>query len=304
MLLSVIIPCYNCALFIDKAVGSVLSQIYDKWELLLVDNNSTDDTLHILKNYGAQYPDRIKVLSELRPGAPAARNTGLRQATGEWIQFLDADDELLPRKLAHQVDLLNTEGRIDIIAAAVTFRSVYNGKVINSVRNVSLTKDSWVGLLASQLGITSGNLFNRESVLKVGGWDEDKTSSQEYHLMFKMMRGGSTVLFDEEILTIIDKDTSTISRNAIPGKIVSIANNRIQLRLEIKKYLMQNSLFTMERENAFKTYIHGELLKCYDVDRAYVKNISSQTGIEIVKEEKSLRERIKSFTKKLRRKLK
>jgi glycosyltransferase involved in cell wall biosynthesis len=304
MKVSVIIPCYNCALFIDKAVGSVLSQSYDNWELLLVDNNSTDDTLHILKNYGAQYPDRIKVLSELRPGAPAVRNTGLRQATGEWIQFLDADDELLPRKLAHQVDLLNTEGRIDIIAAAVTFRSVYNGKVINSVRNVSLMKDSWVGLLASQLGITSGNLFNRESVLKVGGWDEDKTSSQEYHLMFKMMRGGSTVLFDEEILTIIDKDTSTISRNAIPGKIVSIANNRIQLRLEIKKYLMQNSLFTMERENAFKTYIHGELLKCYDVDRAYVKNISSQTGIEIVKEEKSLRERIKSFTKKLRRKLK
>jgi glycosyltransferase involved in cell wall biosynthesis len=304
MKVSVIIPCYNCALFIDKAVGSVLSQSYDNWELLLVDNNSTDDTLHILKNYGAQYPDRIKVLSELRPGAPAARNTGLRQANGEWIQFLDADDELLPGKLAHQVDLLNTEGRIDIIAAAVTFRSVYNGKVINSVRNVSLTKDSWVGLLASQLGITSGNLFNRESVLKVGGWDEDKTSSQEYHLMFKMMRGGSTVLFDEEILTIIDKDTSTISRNANPGKIVSIANNRIQLRLEIKKYLMQNSLFTMERENAFKTYIHGELLKCYDVDRAYVKNISSQTGIEIVKEEKSLRERIKSFTKKLRRKLK
>jgi glycosyltransferase involved in cell wall biosynthesis len=303
MKVSVIIPCYNCALFIDKAVGSVLSQSYDNWELLLVDNNSTDDTLHILKNYGAQYPDRIKVLSELRPGAPAARNTGLRQATGEWIQFLDADDELLPGKLAHQVDLLNTEGRIDIIAAAVTFRSVYNGKVINSVRNVSLTKDSWVGLLASQLGITSGNLFNRESVLKVGGWDEDKTSSQEYHLMFKMMRGGSTVLFDEEILTIIDKDTSTISRNANPGKIVSIANNRIQLRLEIKKYLMQNSLFTMERENAFKTYIHGELLKCYDVDRAYVKNISSQTGIEIVKEEKSLGERIKSFMKKLRRKI-
>jgi glycosyltransferase involved in cell wall biosynthesis len=303
MKVSVIIPCYNCALFIDKAVGSVLSQSYDNWELLLVDNNSTDDTLHILKNYGAQYPDRIKVLSELRPGAPAARNTGLRQATGEWIQFLDADDELLPGKLAHQVDLLNTEGRIDIIAAAVIFRSVYNGKVINSVRNVSLTKDSWVGLLASQLGITSGNLFNRESVLKVGGWDEDKTSSQEYHLMFKMMRGGSTVLFDEEILTIIDKDTSTISRNANPGKIVSIANNRIQLRLEIKKYLMQNSLFTMERENAFKTYIHGELLKCYDVDRAYVKNISSQTGIEIVKEEKSLGERIKSFMKKLRRKI-
>jgi glycosyltransferase involved in cell wall biosynthesis len=303
MKVSVIIPCYNCALFIDKAVGSMLSQSYDNWELLLVDNNSTDDTLHILKNYGAQYPDRIKVLSELRPGAPAARNTGLRQATGEWIQFLDADDELLPGKLAHQVDLLNTEGRIDIIAAAVTFRSVYNGKVINSVRNVSLTKDSWVGLLASQLGITSGNLFNRESVLKVGGWDEDKTSSQEYHLMFKMMRGGSTVLFDEEILTIIDKDTSTISRNANPGKIVSIANNRIQLRLEIKKYLMQNSLFTMERENAFKTYIHGELLKCYDVDRAYVKNISSQTGIEIVKEEKSLGERIKSFMKKLRRKI-
>ena len=304
MLVSIIIPCYNCALFIDKAINSVFSQSYKDWELLLVDNNSSDSTLSILQNYSRQYPDRIKVYTEAKPGAPAARNTGLREATGEWIQFLDADDELLPEKLTHQISLIKVNSNIEVIAAAVTFRSIVNRKVLDSVRNVSTSKDSWIGLLTSQLGITSGNLFNTQSILAVNGWDEDKLSSQEYYLMFKLLKGGSNFFFDEEVLTIIDKDTSTISRNPDPKKIVSITDNRIQLRLEIKKYLVQNNLFTVERENAFKAYVHGELVKCYEIDRAYVNNLSLEIGIQVVKEKKSLKQEIKTVIVKILRKLK
>ena len=304
MRVSIIIPCYNCALFIDKAINSVFSQSYKDWELLLVDNNSSDSTLSILQNYSRQYPDRIKVYTEAKPGAPAARNTGLREATGEWIQFLDADDELLPEKLTHQISLIKVNSSIDVIAAAVTFRSIVNRKVLDSVRNVSTSKDSWIGLLTSQLGITSGNLFNAQSIFAVNGWDEDKLSSQEYYLMFKLLKGGSNFFFDEEVLTIIDKDTSTISRNPDPKKIVSITDNRIQLRLEIKKYLVQNNLFTADRENAFKAYVHGELVKCYEIDRAYVNNLSLEIGIQVVKEKKSLKQEIKTVIGKILRKFK
>lgn len=101
--ISVVIPAYNNAAWIARAVESVLSQRRPAEEIVVVDDGSTDDTAAIAAGYGAA----VRLIQQANAGAAAARNAGVRAATGDWIAFLDADDEWLPEKLERQVNLLN-----------------------------------------------------------------------------------------------------------------------------------------------------------------------------------------------------
>src|SRR5436190_23584848 len=102
-MVSVIIPCYNCEKYITRAIESVLLQTHVNYEIIVVNNNSTDNTVNILNTYVSRHPHLIRLFHEYKKGAPAARNKGLYEANGEWIQYLDADDELMPDKLERQL---------------------------------------------------------------------------------------------------------------------------------------------------------------------------------------------------------
>ena len=98
-LISVIIPTYNRASLLPRAIDSVLKQTFNQFELLIVDDGSTDDTEALIANYTDQ---RIKYIHQPHAGVSAARNTGALQAQTEWLAFLDSDDEWLPNKLIEQ----------------------------------------------------------------------------------------------------------------------------------------------------------------------------------------------------------
>ncbi|WP_332899995.1 glycosyltransferase family 2 protein [Haladaptatus sp. CMSO5] len=105
---SVVIPTYNRSEEVTHAIDSVLAQTYDDFELLVVDDGSTDDTKEVVTGYD---DDRVKFIEhEENQGAPAARNTGIEHAEGEYVAFLDSDDEWLPLKLERQVDYLESKG--------------------------------------------------------------------------------------------------------------------------------------------------------------------------------------------------
>lgn len=89
--LSVIIPVYNGARYLEKMMAGILKQTFTDFELLVVDNNSTDGTVGIIENY-ARKDGRVRCLRETKPGVSAARNTALRQVRGKYVMFLDADD--------------------------------------------------------------------------------------------------------------------------------------------------------------------------------------------------------------------
>ena len=106
MLVSVIIPAYNREQTICRTVDSVLAQTYGPLEIIVVDDGSKDRTVEVLKKYG----ERIRLVCQANQGPSAARNTGIRNARGETIMFLDSDDEWLPTKAAVQVALLQQAG--------------------------------------------------------------------------------------------------------------------------------------------------------------------------------------------------
>lgn len=100
-LVSIIMPNYNCAKFIAETIKSVLAQTYQNWEILFVDDCSTDNSVEIAESF--QDP-RIRILkNEKNSGAAVARNYALREAKGKWIAFLDSDDLWLPEKLEKQI---------------------------------------------------------------------------------------------------------------------------------------------------------------------------------------------------------
>src|SRR5580698_6746094 len=101
-LISVIIPSYNAEKYITDCLNSIIQQTYTSWEIIVINDGSTDKTLEILNQN--KYKEKITVITIANGGAAAARNIGLKNAVGEFIQFLDADDIILPDKFEKQIN--------------------------------------------------------------------------------------------------------------------------------------------------------------------------------------------------------
>ena len=107
-LISIIMPSYNCEDYITQAIGSILAQTYTNWELIVVDDCSSDRTPDVIKSFG---DERIRFFcNEKNSGAAVSRNRALREAKGKWIAFLDSDDIWHPEKLQRQLDFMKKNG--------------------------------------------------------------------------------------------------------------------------------------------------------------------------------------------------
>ena len=234
-MISVIIPCYNCEKYLARAIESVLLQIYTDYEIILVNNNSSDNTGNIIDEYANKYPTIVKILNEYKKGASAARNKGLYEAKGEWIQYLDADDQLMPDKLSRQLKIL-IENDADIIAGS--FIMVENDKTkLKQTVVIPDTQDVWLSLISSKLGRTSSNLWKKQTLLAVKGWSEMLSSSQEYDLLFRALKEQAKICFDMEPSAFIYFTENSVSKSIEIERNSQIFNNWLDLRLSIKSYL-------------------------------------------------------------------
>lgn len=115
---SIITPFFNAAPFITETIESVLAQSSPDWELLLIDDGSTDGSAHIAKAYAEQHPEKIRYLTHpnhVNRGQGASRNLGLAAATGDFAGFIDADDVFLPQKLETQLAILDNHPEADMV---------------------------------------------------------------------------------------------------------------------------------------------------------------------------------------------
>lgn len=109
-LVSIITPSYNCARFITETIDSVRGQTYPNWEMIIVDDCSTDDTDQVVYPFLEKDPRIRYYRNEVNSGAAVTRNNALRKAKGRWIAFLDSDDLWLPEKLEHQIKFMEENG--------------------------------------------------------------------------------------------------------------------------------------------------------------------------------------------------
>jgi teichuronic acid biosynthesis glycosyltransferase TuaG len=109
-LVSIITPAYNCEKYIAECIDSVINQTYKNWEMIIVDDCSTDDTCAVVERFSSSDP-RIRLIRRTENGGPArTRNTALKAANGRYIAFLDSDDLWLPKKLERQLAFMEIKG--------------------------------------------------------------------------------------------------------------------------------------------------------------------------------------------------
>jgi glycosyltransferase involved in cell wall biosynthesis len=186
---SIITPFLNAGRFIEESIQSVLAQTFDNWELLLVDDGSTDASTGIALRYAAAHPDRIRYLSHehrQNRGASASRNLGARHARGEYLAFLDADDVYLPRKLEVQVPILDAHPDVAMLYAATEYWYSWSGRPDDADRDwvwrrygakpdtVIEPPRMLVRFLedGGTVPCMGGVLVRRAAVESVGGWEE------------------------------------------------------------------------------------------------------------------------------------
>jgi len=204
---SVIIPCYNVEEYIFECLDSVKAQGSIVNEIYCVDNNSNDETVSVIKKWIKRNPEiDIQILKEVKKGACAARNKPLNLIKSEWIQFLDADDLLLKDKISWQI---NKSNKSDIIYDSSIFRS-FHGEETKRLPDSNIL----MGLMKGNLGNTCANLWSKNAVLKVGGWNESLSSSQEYDLMMRLYNDGASFQKLDTFKTIIrEREFGQISQS-------------------------------------------------------------------------------------------
>ena len=112
---SVVLPTYNRAALLPRAVESVIAQTYGDWELIVVDDGSTDETAAVVSAYGTKLGDRFVYLRQENRGSSAARNRGIEASRGRFVAFLDSDDEFAPTKLARQLALFERYPQLGLV---------------------------------------------------------------------------------------------------------------------------------------------------------------------------------------------
>lgn len=186
---SIIMPFFNVERFIAPAIDSALAQSFQDWELLVIDDGSTDRSTEIARGYEERFPGQIRYFeheNHANRGASAARNLGGRHARGDFIAYLDADDIWLPHKLERQVELLAAHPEAGMVVGATKYWSSWTGRVADA----ELDKVVMVGVPAEKLyrpfelldelyplgrGVapSMNTVMLRAEVLEnIGGWEE------------------------------------------------------------------------------------------------------------------------------------
>jgi len=184
-LVSVIIPTYNSAKYIAEAIDSVLAQTYENFEIITIDDGSTDNTEEMLK----PYMGKITYIRKENGGPASARNRGIEISKGEFIAFLDADDVWLPQKLEKQMNFMRNNPDIDIICTAV---SDYRDSENLSSGEITLLKKGYIfNQLIQGNFITASTVLLKAKCIKYGElFDEDKRliSVEDYNLWLRLSR--------------------------------------------------------------------------------------------------------------------
>jgi glycosyltransferase involved in cell wall biosynthesis len=211
---SVVMPAYNVAPYISETLDSVFAQTFSDFEVVVVNDGSTDTAE--LEQALLPYGQRINYLKQENKGAGAARNAGLRNARGEFVAFLDADDLWLPDYLSEQIKFIK-EGDYDFVYAdALLFgESPLAGRTFMQIAP-SDGEVTFQSLISGQCNvITSGVVARTRLVLEAGMFDEGLRNSQDFELWVRLVRRGARASYQRRVLLRYRYHENSLSGDAL-----------------------------------------------------------------------------------------
>ena len=215
-LISVVIPAYNAEQFLDETLESVLSQTYENWECIIVNDGSTDKTESIAKKW-CKKDSRFRLTNKENGGLSSARNWGIKESKAEYIAFLDADDILTPDSLEVRINVL-IEQNVDLVATKLQHFTDKLPKVSkNNARQDVLyyAKEGLTQLMAFNK-VTPSTVLCKKSVMdEVGGFTWHK-KAEDLHCWLKVLFAGYKIYrIDETLLLyrLVENSMSSTDRN-------------------------------------------------------------------------------------------
>lgn len=210
--ISVVIPTYNRSHLLIDSINSVLNQTHTNFELLVVDDHSTDNTKEVVEEYE---DERVKYFLNTRSkGAQGARNTGLYAAKGEWIAMLDSDDAWLPEKLEKQVKYIqNCDDKVVGIATGTTIYDFETNEIINTQipsKRVYTTNNL---LYKNYLRGFSSFVFKKNTAIQLGGFDESFPALQDMDFYISLSTVGEIHTIKDSLTRVRIDNIDRISSN-------------------------------------------------------------------------------------------
>jgi glycosyltransferase involved in cell wall biosynthesis len=242
-LVSILIPCFNAERWIAQAIESALAQTWSEKEIIVVDDGSTDHSLQIIQ----QFDGRIRWETGPNRGGNAARNRLLRLADAHWVQYLDADDYLLPDKIAQQMQFLAMDPGPDVVFGPLT---IEHWSARNSQREllpIYAPHDPWILLASWGLPQTGAPLWRKQAILDVGGWNPDLPCCQEHELYLRLLIGGKRFAYYPTNGAVYRQwSTETVCKQNIS----EVHRRRLEIEQRLEDYLRERKQLTLERLRA------------------------------------------------------
>lgn len=200
-LVSIIIPSFNSQEWVCDAIDSSLQQTYAHCEVIVVDDGSTDNTRELLQQ---KYGNRIKYIYQENRGLAGARNTGVRNASGDYLQFLDADDEITPDKIEKQVKILEQHKEYTVAFSDFEY---FEGGASNitklspeTFRKKYQTGNLWKPFLTGNFIVVHAALARKADVVAVGCFDESIWACEDYDLWMRLAGRGCNFVYTNGIM--------------------------------------------------------------------------------------------------------
>ena len=268
-LISILIPCYNAQKWLRQAIESGLNQTYPHKEVIVVDDGSTDNSLDIIRSFG----DRIIYETGINRGGNVARNRLLELSSGEWLQYLDADDYLLPNKVAKQIQYLEENPDTDIIYSPSIFQYHTGEKVTQEILPIPQPHDPWILLARWYLPQTGSPLWRKQAIIDVGGWRINQPCCQEHELYLRLLIAQKNFQYYKEAASVYRQwSEQTVCKKSK----LDTRRRRLEIVDKTEQYLMTTKQLTQLRQNA----INQARFECARIiwlsDREWAKNIISQ----------------------------
>lgn len=264
-LVSVIIPVYNAEKYIVETLESVFCQTYGNYEVIVVNDGSTDNSMEVIKPFSGR--SNFRIVHQINSGPSRARNEGIKAARGTYCAFLDADDIMLPDRLALQVKVLDERPDAGLTYSdLITFNE--NG-VIHSTKKEFIrphSGDVLRQLLKENFITTSTVLLRRECFDKVSFFDENIRHSEDYKMWLNIAKIYKVQYLDLPLVKY-RYHSESLSSNRI---VISTSSCDV-----VKEFWEENRAYKIKNERLYRISMANQLMNVGEAYRKYGRNRKS-----------------------------
>lgn len=237
---SIVMPSYNSQKYINESIKSVLNQTYKNWELIIVDDNSNDDTTSIVKEFK---DTRIKLIELIENvGAGKARNIGIKNSTGRYVAFVDSDDLWMPNKLKTQLKFMIEN---DYSFTFTAYKYIHNNKIFKAPKMISYKKS----LKGNDIGCLTV-ILDRYRIKDI--YMPEIRKGQDHLTWLKILKNGNYAYGLNKVLSLYRKVQGSLSTNKFIALKRQWKNYRIYLGLPFFKAIYYYCFYII---NGLKKYI-------------------------------------------------